>query len=245
MREEKKKRNLIIKILVIIVFLSIIGNLTLQLAAPWMANKMMNDLNVKKEITITTDGTSGVFPVVDEDNIADSRYRDSIEEAVRLDSVVKEIGDVYICKVDEIIFEMESDEYKIVFYRSIKNDKFQRLTFAKFKKKEIDGQMKYAYLYSTIFDRKKGAKVWGDFKSSTESSLQFSDFDRDRGVEPGVKRFLWGVTTYDDVYRMKIEGQEPTEIIAYDVFGKDNYFWYYEDIQSDKLFREMELTVDE
>ncbi len=242
-----KKKNSTIKLILRIILIVTIACIGFLLVMSMLIKSMMKNVKVDKQITITTDGNGNtkLLPDVDEENIDDSRYRDSIEEAVRLDSIVKDKEDEYTRKVDEIIFEMESDDYKIVFFRSIKDQKYERFTFAKFKKKEMEGQIKYAYLYNTIFDKKKGGRIWGDFKSLTEDTLRMSDIDRDRGVEPGKKRFLWGVTSYDDVYRMKIEGQEPTEIIAFDVFGKENYFWYYEDIQSDKLFREMELTVDE
>ena len=243
---QEKKRNNFIRVLTLILSIVLFYE-AVQILLPIAVRRMRDNAKVEKQITITVDenGKASLFPEVDEDNIDDSRYRDSIEEAVRLDSIVKDLEDEYTRKVDEIIFQMESDEYVVVYYRSIKNKKFQRFTLAKFKKKEFDGQVKYAYLYNEIFNCKKGAIVLGNFQSGMEQILPMKDLLRDFGVEPDNKRFLWGVTTFDDVYRMKLDGQEPTEIIPYDVFGSTEYFWYYEDVQGDKPFGQMEITIEE
>ena len=44
---------------------------------------------------------------------------------------------------------------------------------------------------------------------------------------------------------LRIEGQSPTEVIEYEFFGKPEYFWYYEDLDSDKPSAEWTIEMEE
>ena len=51
-------------------------------------------------------------------------------------------------------------------------------------------------------------------------------------MNPG-NRFVYGVVPDDSVYSLKVEGQEPDEIVHFTMLGKDYYLWYYLNLNSD------------
>lgn len=71
------------------------------------------------------------------------------------------------------------------------------------------------------------------------------------GINPEEERFIYGEVCEDffeegeSIENLKIEDQKPDEIIEYDSFGKTWYFWYYNDLQSDKKYDELEFTLKE
>ena len=132
----------------------------------------------------------------------------------------------------------------LLYNRSVKNEKLECYTVAKFKKKVFDGVVKYAFLTCTYNEMGADARVVGNFEDNLKNQLISVDYNRDMSVFPGKKRFVWGNTQSEDVFRLKIEGQEPTGIIRYDRFGREWYFWYYDDLQSDKPGNLLEYTVD-
>lgn len=69
------------------------------------------------------------------------------------------------------------------------------------------------------------------------------------GINLEEERFISGEVCEDffeegeSIENLKIEGQKPDEIIEYESFGKTWYFWYYNDLQSDKKYDELEFTI--
>ena len=203
--------------------------------------------NDQTKITITEGNLDKGAPI-DEDAIADERYRETPQEAIEAVQTLAPPEEIYRWHVDEVIFQKESDEYMVLYYRAILNKNVECFTFIKLKKKQIDGAVKYTALFWESFEHTNKKQLvdidlYG-FNGYVQSNLHLADMERDMSVEPGVKRFVWSATTYDDIYKLKIEGQAPTEIIPYMEFDQQFYFWYYDDIQSDKPFSQMEFTVE-
>ena len=196
------------------------------------------------QITFTGGNLDQIAPI-DEDAIADERYRDTPQEAIEAVQALAPPEQVYRWKVDEVIFQKESDEYAVLYYRAVKDKNQECFTFVKLKKKQVAGSVKYAVLTFNPHERNTKDKFMkmGGFDYYVQINLSMKDMDRNMGVDP-EKRFIWGSTFYDDIYHLKIEGQAPTEIIPYMQFDRQFYFWYYDDIQSDKPYSQMEFTVE-
>ena len=196
------------------------------------------------EITLVLDNVSlDQIKPIDEEAIEDFKYKNNIEEALQT-RIFSDIEQEYMRNIDELLFQTESDNYVTIYYRSVKNEKLECYTVAKFKKKVFDGVVKYAFLTCTYNEMGADARVVGNFEDNLKNQLISVDYNRDMSVFPGKKRFVWGNTQSEDVFRLKIEGQEPTGIIRYDRFGREWYFWYYDDLQSDKPGNLLEYTVD-
>ena len=48
------------------------------------------------------------------------------------------------------------------------------------------------------------------------------------------KTFIWGLFRTPEIYTLQIEGQSPTNIIPVEFNDEIIYFWYFEDLQTDK-----------
>lgn len=195
------------------------------------------------ELTITGGPLDVIMPI-DEEAIEDSKYYDSLQEASKARQSSSDAEQGYMCNIDEIIFQAESDGYVTIYYRSVKNEKLECFTMAKFKKKIFDGKTKYAFLTSSFCETEESSWTFGKFDDHLRRVLILLDYDRDMSVYPGEKRFIWGDTDSVEVLSLEIEGQKPTEIIPYKCFGKQWYFWYYEDLQSDKPGSMLEYTFE-
>ena len=193
---------------------------------------------------IITDGSLDEMMPIDEEAIEDSKYYDSVQEASEARKSSSDAEQGYMCNIDEIIFQAESDGYVTIFYRSVKNEKVEGFTLAKFKKKVFDGKTKYAFLTCSFSESKKDSWTVMGFEELLKHILALSDYERDMSVYPGEKRFIWGNSKSESVFNLKIEGQEPTGIIPYECFGEQRYFWYYEDLQSDKPGNLLEYTFE-
>ncbi len=194
----------------------------------------------KTEISINGD-VPDFLSDFDEDTIADSEYYDTIEESLR--NAKKHEGQEYMNNMDEVIFELESEDYVTVYYRSIKDEKSECFTMAKFKKKEIDGKVKYAPVRREYCEANVNSWYTESLEENLESNMNLFPFFSILGPDP-EKRFFYGDTKDEKIFKLKIEGQEPTEIIPYESFGEQWYFYYYEDLKSDKPGSQLEFTVE-
>lgn len=93
-------------------------------------------------------------------------------------------------------------------------------------------------------ETKKGAWIVSGFEDILRTNLNMLEYRSDMSICPGEKRFVYGDTKDEKVFKLEIEGQEPTEIIPYQCFGETRYFWYYEDLESDKPGSQLEFTVE-
>lgn len=240
--ENLQKRISISKVIVLFLFL-------LLFVIDYMFYDNYKDGKIEKqekqtEITLVLDNVSlDQIKPIDEGAIEDSKYKDSIEEALKT-RIFSDVEQEYMRNIDEILFQLESDNYVTIYYRSVKNEKLECYTVAKFKKKAFDGVVKYAFLTCTYTEMGSDARVVENFEDNLKNQLISVDYNRNMSVYPGEKRFVWGNTQSEDVFSLKIEGQEPTDIIRYERFGKQWYFWYYEDLKSDKPGNLLDYTVE-
>lgn len=134
-------------------------------------------------------------------------------------------------------------------YFSKRDPKEGALVFAKFKIRIIEDKKQYVLLAAII----QGQGYPGKNKITPErkfslfcQAIQVSDIPdlRDLGIVEG-KRFIFGSLDAEYVKRLKIEGQSPTEIIEYTLYGEKRYFWYYENLISDKPSSEFDIEIEE
>lgn len=114
---------------------------------------------------------------------------------------------------------------------------------AKFIKKTINEIEKYAFLYSIPTEVKVGGKTIGSLENLIQGQLALSDYLQNMNVNPENTRFVFGDCESKEVYKMKVEGQEPSGIIQYDTCQGKRYFWYYENLESTVIGEKLQLTL--
>lgn len=182
---------------------------------------------------------------IDEESIPDEEYSDSVELAMKNPNIDISPEDDYTRNIDRIIKEFKSEEYISIYFISEKGEE-ATTTFAKFKIKEIEGKEKYAFLTEVTNKVTKDSKVSGTKTSKfIHTQLTLNDALQDLNVNPGNTRFVYGVVHDDSIYSLKVEGQEPDEIIHYELFGIDCYLWYYSDLKSDHSGDTLSYTIEE
>ena len=181
---------------------------------------------------------------IDEDSIPDSEYYPSPEQAMKNSSFQVEPEEVYQKNMDEVIAKFENDKYASVYFKSVKDKNTECLTFAKFKKKVIDGEERYTFITRFPSDLTKNSWKVGTLESLIEGQLSLSDFTQSVNINPESTRFVWGDCDSKEIYKLKVEGQKPTSIIAYDIFDEKRYFWYYENLESDIAGSQLQFTLD-
>lgn len=96
--------------------------------------------------------------------------------------------------------------------------------------------MRYDSIYLTTASELVESNLWG-------SSI------RNLSVNPDEERFVYGFAREDffesgeNIYNLTIENQKPDEIIEYEAFGKTWYVWYYNDLKSDKSYKDLKFTL--
>ena len=177
-------------------------------------------------------------------------FADSMEEALAVVNHELYFGDdKYIDQVSYTIKVFENDKYSTMFYLSDKNSKEGAFVGAKFIVKTTNSKKQYALLYTMRME-------YGDHgKNKMTPEKEFSlfcqyiqAFDIGNLSKYGINegdRFIFGGIDTVDVNRLKIEGQSPTEIIEFSLYGEKNYFWYYENLISDKPSSEFDIEIEE
>ena len=179
-------------------------------------------------------------------------YYDTMQEALLNATISLELEEQYRSNIDEVIKEFEGDEYALLFYRSVKNKKEESFNFVRFKIQYDENNKQYhvktmtgdIFRYNSIFLASDGAS------ELVKDALWVSEI-QNIGVNPEKEHFVKGTIREDffkegeSIYNLKIEGRKPDEIIEYESFGKKWYFWYYNDLQSDRSSSELEVTLKE
>lgn len=181
---------------------------------------------------------------IDEDSIPDSEYYPSPEQAMKNSSFQVEPEEVYQKNMDEVIAKFENDKYASVYFKSIKDKNTECLTFAKFKKKVIEGEERYTYITGFPTESERDNFTIGTLESLVQGQLALSDFTQSVNIDPENTRFVWGDCNSKEIYKLKIEGQKPSGIIPYESFGEKWYFWYYENLESDIAGSQLQFTLD-
>lgn len=179
---------------------------------------------------------------INESEIEDSHYFSSLEEALAADNAKGE-EQQYQNHIDEIIKRFESDKYVTIYFKAKKDESTECITMAKFIKKTINEIEKYAFLYSIPTEVKVGGKTIGSLENLIQGQLALSDYLQNMNVNPENTRFVFGDCESKEVYKMKVEGQEPSGIIQYDTCQGKRYFWYYENLESTVIGEKLQLTL--
>ena len=180
---------------------------------------------------------------VNEEEIEDSHYFSSLEEAIKADNP-KEVDLEYQNNIEELIKRFDSDKYVTIYFKSKKDNDTECITMAKFIKKLINGSEKYAFLSSIPTEIRSNAKSVGSIKNLIRDQLTLSDYTQNMNVNPENTRFVFGDCKSKEVYKMKIEGQEPTEVIQYESCQGKRYFWYYENLESNIAGKNLKFTLE-
>jgi len=186
-------------------------------------------------------------------DVDDLQYFDTIDKAVALNDLV-ETG---VKRIDERIKLFENDEYAVLFFRSNLSGNDLVSTF-KFIVKNIDGTHYYSMPVVVTNMSWEGHK-WSVKKMKLDEigevrlciagdSLRWFRVD-------DSKNFFWGLAQTENVRNLKIEGQPVTEVISVELDGETGYFWYFDDLKTDKrpVFKDLRkytegefvITMDE
>lgn len=176
------------------------------------------------------------------EDIPDSKYQDTLQKALEEGRTDLEEETEYQTNVDEVIMSLENEEYISVFFRSVKDKDQECFTMAKFRKKDIDGETKYFFISAFPRETEREALYLDDFKEIIGGNLALSDYMQSVNINPAKGRFIYGENRHKEIYKLEVEGERPTEIIPYKVFGEQWYFWYYENLESDKAGSQLEYT---
>ncbi|MEG0191521.1 MAG: hypothetical protein RR869_10570 [Lachnospiraceae bacterium] len=182
--------------------------------------------------------------MIDEEKISDSNYYDSIDKALKNNNTIEDEENCYKKKIDEIIKRFENDNYVTLYFKSVKNKNVECLTFAKFKKKEIEGKVGYTFISSIPTETERGIPTVGGVESLIESQLALSDYMQNVNIDSENTRFVFGDCKSDKIFNLEVEGQKPSEIIPYESFGEQWYFWYYENLESNKVGNELKFRLE-
>ena len=199
------------------------------------------------EITVNITKT----PSSGEQDISDDDYYDTMQEALLNATINLELEEQYRRNIDEVIKEFESDEYTLIIYRSVKDKKEEACNEVRFSIHTKNGRKLYHFEKMSGTTARYNSIYLGNAKEVTKSCLIGSDIFGSIGVNPDKERFMYGYLREDffekeeSVNALRVEGQKPDEIIEYESFGKKWYFWYYNDLQSDKSSSELEVTLKE
>lgn len=179
-------------------------------------------------------------------------YYDTMQDALWYSTISLELEEQYRRNIDEVIKKFEGDEYETIFYRSVKDKREEALNYVRFKIQYVEGEKKYCA------NRMTGATMRYNsiyMKTTSEEMIRGFILASDLlgvGVNPDKDRFICGELAekkhFDEgesIYNLTIEGQKPDEIIEYEVFGETWYFWYYNDLQSDKSYEELDINLKE
>lgn len=172
-----------------------------------------------------------------------SIYADTMEEALAAstDTFFEEYP--YMSVVSDVIKIFENDEYSAMFYRSIGNSPKEGLVGAKFKARIANGKKQYALIRVDIVESVKGR-----YRMKASKLIHLAaplyDYLAVFSINEG-DRFIYGSLGTEKVKTLKIEGQSPTEVIEYVCLGEKEYFWYYENLISDKPSAEFDIEMEE
>lgn len=171
----------------------------------------------------------------------DMVYADTMEEAlsINVDYYFKRYP--YMHKVNDVIKVFENDEYATMFYHTIKDSKKEGLVASKFKVKINNGKKQYALILVELSEM--GELRMSETLQAMRETAPLYDFMSEFSINKG-DRFIYGSFDTEKVKTIKIEGQSPAEVIEYMVKGKKEYFWYYENLISDKPSTELDIEMD-
>lgn len=227
----KKKRRLLIFLAVCIALLML------------SFGDKQHDPQTTYELTVDPDTYTDLSQVPTEG----LQYYGSMEEAIK--NVNPKMLEGYECarEPDTIVKVFESDTEALMFYISYENSRKGVSNVAKFEKKMVNGKVQYGFTSMSPSEITK----WGIYDKDPEKYVRFiidtSELANVLGFRIGEddERFVCGYTQFPEIQNLEIEGQKPDEVIKFQQFDKDWYFWYYTDLQSDKTADELNIEFVE
>ncbi len=218
----------------------------------WAVAYVILETNYKYKEVEVEEEFSGRYPTyineIDDSEIADCDYYTSPEEALSNAEIYYDEYETYQKTMDYVIMRFENENYISIYYQSYNGKEEICNTFAKFKVKEKDGNKEYAYVESYPFLIQKNDSQKETAFDAIESQLSISDYRQGINIETENTRFVWGNTNESSLEKsqkmenFQVEGQNPDGIIEYEAFGETWYFWYFNDLNSDKAGYELEYT---
>ena len=181
---------------------------------------------------------------IDEEAIPDSEYYASPEQAMKNSNSEADPEQIYQKNIDEEIGRFENENYVSIYFRSVKDQNTECLTFAKFKKKMIEGEEMYTFITSIPTEIERTGVSIGTLESLIEGQLSLSDYTQSINIDLENTRFVFGDCKSKKIYELKVEDQKPSGIIPYQIFGETRYFWYYENLESDIAGTQLEFTLE-
>ena len=177
----------------------------------------------------------------------DLQYFDTMEEAILHNDM-----DLLNLNIDGIIKLFENDEYAVLFCREKAGDNAGNDAVSVFKfVVKTDGNRIYSTPVAVnrkpwdghkLFVKRAKLDEIGEVRLCiSRDSLRLFKVD-------DTKDFFWGLSQTERARNLKIEGQPVSEVIEVELDGETWYFWYFEDLQTDKrpLFKDIrEYTEDE
>ena len=166
-------------------------------------------------------------------DIDELHFFSTIEEAVEHNTM----EDFPIRHIDEIIKLLESDEYAVLFFRVNMSSGNDVIYVFKFIIQETNGKPYYSTpVIATIvsweahklFIKRGKLDEIGEIRAGiSRDSLRWFRVDE-------AKNFFWGLSQTERVRNLRIEGQLVTEVIEVELDGETAFFWYFEDLVTDK-----------
>lgn len=209
-------------------------------------NKVKDDDEENTNLTVNVTGNPFSTQESEKENI----YYDSMQEALLNSTISLELEEQYRRNIDEEIKLFENDKYALLFYRSIKDKKEEAFNLVRFRIQSGENNNKqYRAEHMTGHMHKYNDIYISNAEEVIESALWVSEVEKTLGINTDEKRFTYGTVCEDffeegeNIENLKIEGQKPDEIIEYESFGRTWYFWYYNDLQSNKKYDELEFTI--
>ena len=177
-------------------------------------------------------------------NPDDLYYYDSLDEAVA-HNTLNEMSNV--TRIDERIKLFENDQYAVLFFKFKFNNNDVLYAF-KFYVRKIDGKPHYSppIIGSGIsWETQKYSVHQMKLDAVGEVRLSISrDSFRFYRIDD-TKNFFWGISSSPKAKNLKIEGQSATEVIPIKMDGDTAYFWYFDDLKTDKkpVFQDIQKYV--
>jgi len=176
------------------------------------------------------------YPLPDSDSID---YYDSVEEAMIHGSFIDHEGNTI---VGELIGLLYGDAYAILFLRPEPRYNRNRVfVYFLYVKKEAGTNM-----YSSIINRHfidweqhkglcklAGLSDTGEIRLSIFLYSQSGDWGKELNIDM-PQRHVWGFSRTERVKNLAIEGQPVTEVIEIEFDEETVYFWYFDDLATEK-----------
>ena len=167
-----------------------------------------------------------------------TRYYDTIEEAVSSNSFE---GEFHVAYIGEIIKLVQNDKFATLFFKPEKRAYEVIYVYNFYTKTDsgkimysrplsslcIDWEMQHKYVVN-ICNMNEIGEVRHCIHMYSNDAFQYLFID-------DTKRFVWGLSQSENIRSLKIEGQPVTEVIEIELGTDKVYFWYFDDLKTDKM----------